>query len=268
MVQDTATEPKTHAEWVSLWSGLSEPSERHAWRPRLPVTPAEVMGCRFVLHPADNFTELCMWESGLPPEHAATEFIAEALDGLDPVIVDVGANAGAFFLPIHLRGGRGTRSIVFEPNPDMRARLVRNIALNGFDGSVHVFDCAVSDRVGRSALYFPRNGNQGQGRIDVAYPHRQASMGVAVDVRPLLECLLEVGVPHVDFLKVDVEGLEDRVIVPLLESNAALRPKMIYFETVHDGVWSLALMETLEKHGYDLIEQFDKNALFLRDGKR
>lgn len=57
MVQDTATEPKTHAEWVSLWSGLSEPSERHAWRPRLPVTPAEVMGCRFVLHPADNFTE-------------------------------------------------------------------------------------------------------------------------------------------------------------------------------------------------------------------
>ncbi|WP_216595363.1 FkbM family methyltransferase [Aestuariivita boseongensis] len=260
------TKPRTRSDWLRLWLAADTQRAKNVLRPQLPPAPVEAMGCRFIAHPADNFTELKLWETGLPPEHEATRFLCDALRGLDPVIVDVGANAGAFFLPIHLAGGRAARSIVFEPNPKMRKRLEVNIQLNGLGGSVRVFDCAVGDRAGQTALHFPRNGNMGQGRIDVPYPHKRVPEAVKVQVRPLAECLAEVGAQRVDLLKVDVEGLEDRVIVPLLEGEARLWPKMIYFETAHDGVWSYPLMERLADCGYELIEQYDANALYLREG--
>ncbi len=259
----TQTE-KSSVQWLEDWQRAKTPSERHALRPHLPSTRIEAMGCRFIVHPADNFTELKLWETGKPPEHEATKFLMDALSGRNPVIVDVGANAGAFFLPIHMAGGPETRSIVFEPNPTMRDRLTTNITLNGLSDRVQVFDCAVSDRTGQSVLHFPRSGNLGQGRIDLAYPHKRASTGVDVPVRPLSECLVEAGVSHVDFLKVDVEGFEDRVIVPLLEAEPALKPKMIYFEISHDGIWRYPLLDILAQHGYDLMEKFDANALYVR----
>lgn len=256
---------RSHAQWVSLWSAAQTPSDRHALRRQLPMTPMMIMGCRFILHPADNFTELKMWETGKPPEHAATAFLAEALQGMNPVIVDVGANAGAFFLPLHMAGGPKTRSIVFEPNPTMRDRLHTNIALNGQKSRVRVFDCAVSDEDGSSELFFPRNGNLGQGRIDVAYPQKGASRGDRVSVRTLPSCLADADVDRVDFLKVDVEGLEDRVIAPLLSGPARLVPRMIYFEVAHDHVWTYPLADLLARAGFTLMERFGENALYLRE---
>ncbi|MCE8008023.1 FkbM family methyltransferase [Aestuariivita sp.] len=251
------------AKMRQIWSLFEKPWAKRLLRAYLPPTQVRSMGCDFIVHPRDNFTEFTMWETGLPPEHEATAHIADRLRGTAPVIVDVGANAGAFFLPLHVAGGPGTRSVVFEPNPVMRARLERNIALNTGQG-VTVFECAVSDEEGRSALYFPRNGNLGQGRVTKAYPHKKGAEGAEVALRPLRDCLAEAGVGRIDFLKVDVEGLEDRVLMPVLTGDAALHPGLLYFETVHDRVWSLPLMKTLGEAGYALVQEFDGNSLFER----
>ena len=250
------------AKMRQIWARIQKPWVRQIIREMLPPTPVSSMGCTFIVHPQDNFTEFKLWETGLPPEHQATQYVAETLEGTDPVIVDVGANAGAFFLPVHMAGGAGTRSIVFEPNPVMQQRLLTNVAQNGLQEQVTLFTCAVGDAASRSVLHFPRNGNLGQGRIEVAYPHKRANEGVEVAVRPLRECLAEAGVTRIDFLKVDVEGLEDRVIVPLLQGDPELLPRLIYFEIAHDGVWNLPLMEELSNAGYERVEDFDNNALF------
>ena len=265
-VTGKAKTERSRSEWLELWRAAQTPSERHVLRPQLPPTPVEAMGCRFMAHPADNFTEMKLWETGRPPEHEAIAFLSQALGGLNPVIVDVGANAGAFVLPIHVEGGPLTRSVVFEPNPAMRARLETNVKLNGQAERVEIFDCAISDQPGTSALHFPRNGNMGQGRIDVPYPHKRVPDAVEVQVRPLVDCLIEASVPRVDLLKVDVEGMEDRVIVPLLDAGPTFMPKMIYFETAHDAVWRYPLMQRLAECGFELVEQYDANALFLREG--
>jgi FkbM family methyltransferase len=267
---DVPTEPVADAamdaKMREIWARFPDrPKVRQALRDMLPPTRVTALGCDFIVHPRDNYTEFRIWETGLPPEHLATRAIAEEFAGTDAVIVDVGANAGAFFLPLLRAAGKGAKAIAFEPNPVMRARLSANVALNRLTSRVRVFDCAVGAEAGHSVLHFPRNGNLGQGRIDVAYV-RGGSEGVSVAIRPLADCLRQAKVSRVDFLKVDVEGLEDRVIVPLLQDDPALWPRSLYFEIAHDGVWQMPLLQVLADRGYARVQDFDNNALFRRDG--
>ncbi len=258
-VADAAMDAKLR----EIWGKFDKRWVREILRKSLPPTPVTCLGCEFIVHPRDNFTEFKMWEKGLPPEHEATQALAERMAGTHPVIVDVGANAGAFFLPILKSAGAEARAVVFEPNPVMQARLTQNISLNDLSDQVQVFDCAVSDSPGTSVMHFPRNGNLGEGRVEVGYAHG-SEHGLEVALRPLADCLAEADVERVDFLKVDVEGLEDRVIVPLLEGDERLHPDLIYFEVAHDGVWSLPLLDTLRNAGYDEVKKFHKNSLFER----
>jgi len=265
-IEDAVADAAMDAKMRQIWDRIEKRWVRDILRQMLPPTPVHALGCDFVVHPKDNFTEFVMWERGLPPEHVATTYIADQLAGSAPVIVDVGANAGAFSLPIHKAGGAGTTSILFEPNPVMQARLRKNVALNGFDDDIRIFECAVGDAAGTSVLHFPRSGNLGQGRVNVAYGHKKASEGVEVQIRTLTDCLEEAGTRRVDFLKVDVEGLEDRVIVPLLKGDKRLWPAMIYFEVAHDGVWGLPLLQELETAGYAQEHAFENNALYVLRG--
>ena len=184
----------------------------------------------------------------------------------DAVIVDVGANAGALGLPVLVAAGMKARGIFFEPNPVMLARLNGNIALNDMTNA-RVFDCALSDRAGTSAMYFPKNGNLGQGRVELSYDGAaDPEATIEVQIRTLPDCLKSARVARVDFLKVDVEGLEDKVIVPLLEGDAKLWPGLIYFEVEHAGAWGLPLLQRLAECGYQEIKSFGKNRLFKRAG--
>lgn len=249
-----------------IWGKFDKGWIKRAIRDSLPPTRVTAMGVKFIVHPRDNFTEFRIWELGRPPEHEATEKVANLLEGKDAVIVDVGANAGAFGLPILKRAGKKARAIMFEPNPVMLERLKTNIELNAFK-NVRVFDCAVSDAEGQSEMYFPRNGNLGQGRVELSYGGEDAHEDtdrIKVALKPLPACLKTTRVSRVDFLKVDVEGLEDKVIVPLLEGDEALWPKLIYFEVEHQEAWSLPLMERLRTCGYAEVESFGKNRLFQR----
>lgn len=259
-MDDLAT-PEVDAKLRELWGKLEKGWIRRVIRESIPPTRRQIMGCTFVLHPGDNFTELKMWENDLPPEHLATEYLAKALAGRDVTIVDVGANAGAFGLPIMAQTGAGARALMVEPNPVMAARLAVNISESGLDDKCTIIPCAIGEAEGTARMQFPGNNNLGQGRIDLAYMGGET--GVEVPVRPLASILREAGVSHVDFLKVDVEGLEDRVIVPLLRDAPTLWPDRIYFEVAHNGEWQVALEPFL--HGCGYVEEFrDKHNLLLR----
>ena len=249
------------AKMRELWGKFVKPWARTILRHSLPPTPIDSMGCRFIVHPRDNFTEFRIWENGLPPEHEATAYLADLLEGSDAVIVDVGANAGAFSLPILNRAGAAARAALFEPNPVMRARLMVNLGLNGLERA-RVFDCAVSDDSGSARLYFPRNGNLGQGRVGQQYEGEAARDGIEVAQRPLADCIAEAGFECIDLLKVDVEGLEDRVITPLLQAANAPRPRLIYVEIEHQANWRYPLLEVLAQSGYAKVRDFGKNRLF------
>lgn len=245
-----------------LWERLNKPWIRRILQDHLPPTQTETLGLKVVVYPHDNFTEFKVWEKGLPPEHEATQFLMDRFAGQDVVIVDVGGNAGLFGLPILNAAGPKARAVLFEPNPVMQARLFGNVALNDLGERATVMPVAVSDADGTLPLFVPKNGNLGQGRIGVAYANAGEGEQLDVPVKVLPACLAEHGVTHIDLLKVDVEGLEDRVILPLLADPDAPKPKHMYFEVAHDGVWDGPLLETLESSGYVEEKRFENNALF------
>ncbi|MEM9550666.1 MAG: FkbM family methyltransferase [Pseudomonadota bacterium] len=251
------------AKMREIWGQFkSRPRIQQQLRNFLPPSKVHVLGCDFIVNPRDNWTEFKMWRDGQMPEQAQTKMLCERMADRDVTVVDVGANAGAFSLPIMRVAGPGSRAVLFEPNPEMQFRLRNNIALNDIE-NIHIFDCAVSDKKDRATLHFPKHHNLGQARLDKEYADDAES--IEVELRPLPDCLTEAGVTRIDFLKVDVEGLEDRVIGPLLESDTAPKPHLIYFEVAHKQHWTYPLTELLEDRGYRLAQDYNVNALYELD---
>jgi FkbM family methyltransferase len=125
-------------------------------------------------------------------------------------VVDVGANAGVFTLATAWIVGPTGRVVAIEPNPEVLGRLAANVRGNGFDDRVTILPIAIADHTGRG-LVLDESGNSTVARIQVL-TEGEATSSDTVGVRTLDDALEDLGVGHVDFLKVDVEGLERSVI--------------------------------------------------------
>jgi FkbM family methyltransferase len=246
----------------TLWKKTrGQPQLRRLVREAVGVTQVEYLGATYEVHAADNHTEFVLWLHDVPPEHEATVWLREAYAGQTMTIVDVGANAGLFSLPILAVLGPRSKVLMFEPNPRMRDRLARNIALNKFTG-ITVDPSAVGDREGAAVLNLSPANNMGAGRVDVAYAGGEQ---IEVAICPLLDRVRAAKLKEIDLLKVDIEGLEDRAIIPFLcDAPASLLPKRVYFEDAHSEHWQESLTEALIAKGYGLLRRFGENALYER----
>lgn len=165
--------------------------------------------------------------------------------------VDVGANAGAWtsmwlrFAPAACRG------ILFEPLPDMQKELLRL-----FEGSsITVLNAAAGDEEGTMPLAVDKTFSETSSLVAAVTDHQ--SVFCPTQVCRLDKVLLEHGMKQVDFLKVDAEGFDSRVLKGArdLISNGAI--KTIQFE--YNSMWAAAgstLTETtawLEQHGYKVF---------------
>lgn len=156
----------------------------------LEVTPSEVVG-----KPIAHYGVY---------EYAVTRLLRSYLQPGD-VFVDVGANIGYYStIAANIVGGSG-RVFAFEPSDRIRARLLRNVALNEFT-QVEVRSEAVSNRSGTVNLVEPESGkNDG-----LAFVDRSGSTGVSV-AAIRLDDLPELAQRVPALLKVDVEGGEPEV---------------------------------------------------------
>lgn len=122
------------------------------------------------------------------------------------VFLDVGAHIGYYStLAASIVGPEG-RVYAFEPDPGNAAVLRQNTAR--FGDVVKVFQAAVTDRTGRATLYLsPRNS--GDHRL-FRTPDKDRQ---AIEVETIaLDELAELAGVKVDFLKMDIQGLEVKAI--------------------------------------------------------
>lgn len=224
----------------------------------IPTTRVRYADTEFLITPPDNYTEFILWRRGRPPEDDATQALATRFRDQPAVIVDVGANAGIFALPILKAAGAGARYLGVEPNPEMVARLRGNLALNRF-AAADVAEVAVSDQAGSARLHFSDKPDFGAARLGEA---QGEAGGIDVDVETLPDILGRHGISTVDLLKVDVEGHEDRVIVPALEAGIDIRA--VYFEDEHKAAWTHDLVAALETAGLTETRRFGPNAFYAR----
>ena len=174
----------------------------------------------------------------------------------EPVyVVDAGANAGLYTLAIRAEAGdRAIRILAIEPDPENLARLRFNLAASGAD-DVTVAQNALSDCT-EEVFVEANHANRGELRL--------TDSGTPVTARPLLDLIQQAGFPRVDALKIDIEGMEERVLTHYLShAHRDLWPKTVILEAQR-GAETPALAYML-KNGYRVTERTKMNAVLRRN---
>lgn len=202
---------------------------------------ARIGGAAFRLKNGPNGTDARLL---LNPRYDRTEldFLAEAL-GDDSVFVDVGANIGAYSLLLWDRVRPIGKIIAIEANPAAIAQLEFNIAASSASGIV-VVPQAVGDREAEVDFVHPEN-NLGAG-------HVVETGGTGhVRMRPLTAILSDLRLGRCDALKIDIEGFEDRALLPFFRNaSSTLWPRRIVMEVSHPADWREDCVAELLRLGY------------------
>lgn len=170
--------------------------------------------------------------------------------------VDLGCNIGLYSLPLAVARPEG-RVISIDANPKMIARIRWNAAATGA-ANVTAVHAAVSDTDGRGDLVIRKD--------DVAIVAVQESAGGEMPIRTLSAVLAEAGATAVHGLKIDIEGHEDRALVPFLDGcPAGMLPRRIVIEHPEPQADYPGCTAAFARHGYRLVGRNRNNSLYSLD---
>lgn len=214
-------------------------------------------GQRLRLYPHDNVGERKFLFTPRRFDPQEMSLIATALPP-GGVFVDIGANVGLYSLAAARRLGEGGRVIAIEPSPVALARLADNIGLNGYGDRIAVLPIAVGDRDGSVVLHGDPTNLGGSSLV------RSLNGGdTVVQCRRLHDVMAEQGITGIDMLKIDVEGSEDRVLVPFFDTApASLWPRHMIIE--RSTGWSADLLGLLTRLGYRSVAETRMNHILSR----
>ncbi|MEW9921034.1 FkbM family methyltransferase [Marimonas sp. MJW-29] len=232
----------------------------------VPILPPEVVsfaGVRMYVDPRDNYTDRMIWRDGQPPEMQCLTALTEMVEGRNAFVLDIGANSGAYAVPLGVAAGAGSRVIAFEPAPAMIGRLGYNIRLNGLGEVVRIEGCALGAERGEAVLNY-RSRNFGQASLMPIRPGVRDG-GTLVPVRPLSDFIGEAEGHDISVLKIDVEGAEVAVLQPLLDAGGWL-PDAMLVETDHADTWEVDLVARIKDLGFEITLEAEQNTLFVRKG--
>ena len=231
------------------WAGRRIASLIRSFLKRYSGRPIDVirLGSRMRLYPRSNSSEKRLMAT--PQFFDAVEMaLLETRLTPDFVFLDVGANAGAYSLFVANRVGAAGRIIAVEPHPTALARLQCNLALNGIDWAT-VVPAALSDHDGTVSLFINAQ-NIGSSSMLADRRPDLATQSIEVDCRSLASLVREQGLSRIDAMKLDVEGAEDRILMPYL--TQASPPPLPRFLIIEDNrsVWRGDLLGLLARAGY------------------
>jgi FkbM family methyltransferase len=127
----------------------------------------------------------------------------------DAVIVDGGANAGFFTIPVaHRTQGRGTRIVSFEPQRQLFQALGGSLALNGYD-HVYLHNCGLGKEPGTAQLpAVDYSIAQDFGTVSLTDKTTVKEHDWMADRLVNTTSIDAMYLPGLDFFKLDVEGYE------------------------------------------------------------
>ena len=176
------------------------------------------------------------------------------------VFVDVGANVGTYAMVLAQHVGASGKVIAIEPHPVPFDRLTFNRTASNFTQVRLVAAAAAaadgelmmetdSDNIGASHVV---TGNAGSHAFKVAALTLQRILG-------------EAGVDHVDGLKIDVEGFEDRVLIPFFaQAPESLWPRAVVIEHLSHDEWEDDCIVDMQSRGYSQVGRTRSNTLLAR----
>ena len=180
----------------------------------------------------------------------------------DFVFVDIGSNAGAYTLFVASRVGAGGRIVAVDPHPVARQRLQCNLDLNGI-GWVRIAPVALSDSSGTLNLFI-NDRNIGSSSLNAETEVGSRKRAIEVPTRTLLSLVQEERLTRIDAIKIDVEGVEDRILGPFFTTApSALWPPLLLLED-NRGAWKSDLLALLRQSGYAIVLETGGNIVMRR----
>ena len=271
---DTTTEfGRLQAGWYvrMLWRLTVMSAFPTRWRKRLRKVLARrwpgpfdvtVEGVNMRVYPAENRDDRVLLGLGRLPE-ADEHALIRPFVGPGKMFVDIGANIGTYSLWVARTAAPGTRVVAFEPHPRTFGKLAFNLQANGA-GNVVARNLAIAAEAGSMNLFSDGGGNIGHASL-----LREGAGAVrsieTVGVAPLGQALADLGIARIELLKIDVEGFEDRALMPLFDhAPETLWPKAILIETVLSHHWERDCLAELAAKGYHRQAATSENVLMVR----
>jgi FkbM family methyltransferase len=176
------------------------------------------------------------------------------------VFVDVGANVGTYAMVLARHVGTAGKVVAIEPHPITHARLAFNKAASGFS-QVGLVAAAAGPADGE--LMIETDGdNLGASHI---VSGQGSGKAIKVPSLRLQRILDEAGVTHVDALKIDVEGFEDRVLTGFFAAAPqSLWPRAVVIEHLSRNEWLADCIADMRARGFAETGKTRSNTLLVR----
>jgi len=168
--------------------------------------------------------------------------------------LDIGANIGYYTGLALSRIGSSGRVIAIEPDPEAYIYLKRTVAANGTERTTIVHK-ALADKPGSLRLY-QNSDNRGDNRL---YSNDLSDRSVEVEVVRGDDLLKQLGSSRIDFIKMDVQGFEGRVLAGLegvlrSSSGVVMLTEFWPWGLTEAGSDPLEILARLQGWGFDLYE--------------
>ena len=174
--------------------------------------------------------------------------------------VDLGANVGTYALALARHVGARGKVIAVEPHPVIHARLAFNRDASSAD-HVKLVAAAVGSTDG-DLLIETDGDNFGASHVALGAPSPDA---IKVPSLRLTRILVEAGLASVDALKIDIEGFEDRALIPFFrEAPPVLWPRAVAIEHLSRGEWQQDCIADMIARGYREAGRTHSNTLLAR----
>ena len=150
----------------------------------------------------------------------------------DSIVFDVGANVGFWTVPMAMTLRGEGRVHAFEPIPANAKRLRQNVGLNDVGDIVDIHEIGLSDETSTVEISLREDFSNGSDTgnaaivIDDSDKHFRCT---TIKVAALDQIYQSLILKRLDFLKVDIEGHEDRFLAGASSVIARFRP-VIYME--------------------------------------
>ena len=185
------------------------------------------------------------------------------------IVVDVGANIGLHTLNMARIVGNTGQVFAFEPDPSNFEILKKNVKINNYKNII-LEQKAVGDKHGRTTLY--QSDHPGKHRI---FPQTEQAKGqVQVELTNLDNYFDSDMIDKINFIKIDVEGLEFSVLKGMKNILKNSKKIKILFEfmpenTMEVGFTPIELLNYLTSNDFKLycIDDKTKKLLYVSNNE-
>jgi FkbM family methyltransferase len=207
--------------------------------------------CAFRLFGENNLIEYGIL---LDPKYNSSdiEFLIEG-SNLGSNFVDLGSNIGLYSQPLALASPNGI-VLSIDANPLMKTRLLFNYKASTITNIQFVLS-AVSNKIGKGSLKIRKNDN--------AIVALDENIQTDIKINTLENLIHENKIKSIYGLKIDIEGHEDKALVPfLLNAKESLLPKKIVIEKLSKNTDYPECTLAFKKLNYRLISRSKNNSFY------